>query len=528
MVRVECPESVNGYFLKIRFKQWGKLWAPGNLSLRTLQSAESIERRDYRFGTVLHQLPLPKSIKNLIVGKRYGIKKRLSRRTSRTSEVPTSLVLECYNPAETTVALSLTVRSAGKNDNIPFQKLVSLVPGSNLIKIPFVDIASVVNLSFPFNIEILPNDIDEEMTLYFGLMEFIQELQQDVIKCVVWDLDNTLWDGVLAEDGIAGLRLKPNIINIMEALDRHGILQSLASKNDYDHAMQALKHFNIGHFFLYPQISWFPKGDAINAIARQLNIGVKTLLFIDDSTFERQQVRSSCPEIHVMDAKDYLLLTSIVIDNQAPVTEESRGRRKLYKVEKDRNEFALAFRDDYRSFLKQCDIKLTIDSLNAQNLERVHELTQRTNQMNFSGNRYDRNSLWKILESPHLESYVLTCTDKFGSYGIVGFGIVDSRKPLLTDLMFSCRIQSKRIEHAFLSHIMKEYLSRDNKGFYANYRKTPRNEPSGRVFADLTMEDLGVVDGVTSLFFPADREVPHDGIIEILAQDQYSSVSVRT
>jgi predicted enzyme involved in methoxymalonyl-ACP biosynthesis len=90
----------------------------------------------------------------------------------------------------------------------------------------------------------------------------------------------------------------------------------------------------------------------------------------------------------------------------------------------------------------------------------------------------------------------------------------------MTDLMFSCRVQSKRVEHAFLAYIMRTYIRESGKDFWANYRKTPRNAPSGKVFADLGMEEVGTADGVTSLVFPKDREVPEDGLIRIVAQPQ--------
>jgi FkbH-like protein len=153
------------------------------------------------------------------------------------------------------------------------------------------------------------------------------------------------------------------------------------------------------------------------------------------------------------------------------------------------------------------------------NLERVHELTQRTNQMNFSGNRYDRDVLRNLLSSPHLDTFVLSCEDRFGSYGVIGFSIVDRREPRMTDLMFSCRIQSKRVEHAFLAWMMRKYIIETRKDFFANYRKTPRNAPSGQVFADMSMEETGTSDGVLSLRFPKGREVPDDGVISIVFQD---------
>ena len=184
MVRVNCPSAINGYLLKIRFKQWGKLWTPGSLNLHSFKKADRIERRDYRVGTVLYQLPLPKPIKTAIVGKRYSLKKRLASRSSRKTEVPTSFLLECFNPTNRRISLSLTIRSFRKDEKIPFQKLVDLDPGFQLVRLPFEEISRIINLDSPFNVELIPNDIEKELTLYFGLMEFVQEAQLPIEKTV--------------------------------------------------------------------------------------------------------------------------------------------------------------------------------------------------------------------------------------------------------------------------------------------------------------------------------------------------------
>jgi FkbH-like protein len=205
---------------------------------------------------------------------------------------------------------------------------------------------------------------------------------------------------------------------------------------------------------------------------------------------------------------------------QVPVTAESQQRRKMYQVEAERQGMAEEFGNDYMAFLRDCRIELSIRPMTEENIDRVHELTQRTNQMNFSGSRYDREVLRTILETPYLDTYVLSCEDRFGSYGVVGFSIVDSREPRMTDLMFSCRIQSKRVEHAFLAHTIKTYVGRSGRNFYANYRKTSRNAPSGKVFADLGMEEIAVSDGVTSLIFPKNKEVAEDGVIRIVFQEE--------
>jgi FkbH-like protein len=147
----------------------------------------------------------------------------------------------------------------------------------------------------------------------------------------------------------------------------------------------------------------------------------------------------------------------------------------------------------------------------------VHELTQRTNQMNFSGNRYDRPVLERILATPYLDTYVLDCRDRFGDYGVVGFCIVDSREPRITDLAFSCRVQSKRVEHALLSYVLRRYREPTLRDVYANYRKTPRNAPSGRVFDDVGFEEAGETEAGSSLVFRQARAVPDDGIMHVIS-----------
>jgi len=154
--------------------------------------------------------------------------------------------------------------------------------------------------------------------------------------------------------------------------------------------------------------------------------------------------------------------------------------------------------------------------MTTENLERVHELTQRTNQMNFSGNRYDRARLAELLQSLHLDTYVIKCQDKFGTYGVVGFAIIDKREPRLTDLMFSCRIQAKRVEHTFLAYIIDKYTSQTQPAFFANYRRTSRNEPSGRVFTDLGFQESTLIDGVSLLTITRDAVSSEDRIIHVV------------
>lgn len=530
MVRIDCPEALSAYLVKITFKRWAKLWTPGNLRLRSAASALRTEGRDYLIGSTLISLPLPASIRTLATGKRYSLKKKLAYRRSADNSLPSSFLLECFNPGTDSVSLSFTIRSVGEAITIPFQRLIELAPGFCRVRIAYAEIASLVDLHRPFNVEIVPNDGGKEVTLVFGLMDFVQELARPVtgdkpktsdkpqkIKCVVWDLDNTIWNGTLIEDGADKLTIKEGIKQTLRLLDERGILLSIASKNNHDEARAVLKQMGIDELFLAPQISWGPKSEAIQQIAHRLNIGFDSFLFVDDSDFELQEVALALPDVRVLNARQFEKILNLEECN-VPVTAESRERRKMYRVEAARQDIASNFGGDYMAFLRDCDIRINILPLADENLERVHELTQRTNQMNFSGNRYDRDRLREVKATPWLDTYVLEVEDRFGSYGMVGFCIVDSREPLMTDLMFSCRIQSKRVEHAFLAWLINNYRSVSSGDVWASYRKTERNAPSGKVFADIGMQEIETVNGVSRLVFRKDAVVPDDSVAKIKVQ----------
>jgi FkbH-like protein len=154
-----------------------------------------------------------------------------------------------------------------------------------------------------------------------------------------------------------------------------------------------------------------------------------------------------------------------------------------------------------------------------ENLPRVHELTQRTNQMNFSGTRYEREKLAAIIADARFDTYVLSVEDRFGTYGVVGFSIVDRTIPRMTDLMFSCRVQSKRVEHAFLGFLIRKYIALTGRDFEAIYRKTPRNAMSGQVFDDLGLQTVSEEEGETLFVFRAGGALPDEHIVKILTDE---------
>lgn len=536
-ILIDYKEGINPYLLKISFKRWGKLWTKSltkkKINLYTVKNAFFIEKLNILIGQSLQKF-IPNKLKVFSIQKFASVKKHSQRFRTPNNVKPTNFVLECYNPQDFVIKASLTIRPIeSKNPKedtnscnitpIFFQKLISIDPGYNLEKIPFNEIESLIDFSDRFEIAIIPNNINDGTTLIFGLVDFVKETnhvkKSKKLKCLVWDLDNTMWDGILVEDRANKIKLKRNIKEILRELDNRGILLSIASKNNEDDVLEVLRNLEILDYFLFPQISWYPKSQSIANIAKQLNIGLDSIAFIDDQPFERAEIESSLPEVTVIDAKDYLNLLELP-QFDVPVTEESKKRRGMYKEQIKRNEYLVSYGDDYFKFLKECEIKIYLRSMDEKNIDRVYELAQRTNQMNFSGRRYQKVELNTLMNSNNFHTYVISCEDKFGSYGIVGFCLLDKNEPRLIDLMFSCRVQSKRVEHAFLSHILRKYISLKSKDFYANYTKTEKNKPSGKVFYDMGFEEDSEKDGVTSLRFRSDKEILDDNLIAIFDESK--------
>src|SRR6516225_7923056 len=150
-----------------------------------------------------------------------------------------------------------------------------------------------------------------------------------LVKCVVWDLDGTLWDGNLLE-GSAG-SLMPGMIDAIRTLDERGILNSIASKNEWEPALDRLRAFGIDEYFLYPRVGWGPKSKAICEIARDLRMATAAVAFIDDQEFERHEVQHAFPDMLCLDPLQIDDALSRAEFNPIKVTEESRRRRLMIR-----------------------------------------------------------------------------------------------------------------------------------------------------------------------------------------------------
>jgi FkbH-like protein len=294
------------------------------------------------------------------------------------------------------------------------------------------------------------------------------------IKCVVWDLDNTIWDGVLLED--VAVRLKPRIPEILEALDRRGILHSIASRNDYDHAMAKLREFGIAEYFLYPEIGWDAKSIAVDRIKQNINIGYDTLLFVDDQPFERDEVASTHSEVWCLDSRHYLDLLDHPRLQPKYVSRDSALRRSMYLDDIARDKERKEFVGPKESFLRQLDIVFEITEAEESDLVRAEELTYRTNQLNATGEKYTVESLDALRQDGRHKILICELTDKYGSYGKIGLALLELSPESwkLKLLLFSCRVLSTGVGTVLLTYL--RHAARE-KGvrLLADFRDTGRN-----------------------------------------------------
>lgn len=364
-----------------------------------------------------------------------------------------------------------------------FRTALTLKPGWNEWYIPMNEIPltnapkTMINIYF---------EGDNKGMLTFKYFDFVA-LDQDTVKaelkpaakvkCVAWDLDNTLWNGVIGDDGPEGVTVRQSSVNLIKKLDEMGVLNTIVSKNNFDIAWNKLVEIGIDKYFLYPAINWGRKSQSLKAIAKKININIDTFVVIDDSLFERIEISSALPQVRVFDVVEVPNLLSRP-EFDIPVTTESKKRRESYLVDMKRNDIFASWSGNYDAFLRDCGLKMHIFAPKAEeDVNRCVELIQRSNQYNVSGIKRDKEYMNMLLKDKSYKSYGYRVEDKYGKYGIVGFASfkVYEGEYLLTDFVMSCRVAQKKVERAFLNWFICR--QKDGMVIRINVNKTNRNMP---------------------------------------------------
>ncbi len=295
------------------------------------------------------------------------------------------------------------------------------------------------------------------------------------IKAVVWDLDNTIWNGILLEND--KLSLKKDIVDTIITLDKRGILQSIVSKNDYTAAIDKLKQFQLDKYFLYPQIHWGAKSTSVKTIADKLNLALNTFAFIDDSQFELSEVKTTLPEVTCILAEEHLAVLENPRFIPRFITNDSKNRRRLYQADEVRNRIEANFSDPKESFLSSLNMEFTISEASENDLQRAVELTERTNQLNSTGKIYSYKELLSCINSGDYKVYICDLNDKFGSYGKIGLAVVKTTTNVdyLELLLMSCRVMSRGVGTVLLSYILNNAKLK-SKTVETVFHETGKNE----------------------------------------------------
>jgi FkbH-like protein len=318
------------------------------------------------------------------------------------------------------------------------------------------------------------------------------------LKCLVWDLDNTLWDGILLED--ADIHIPEKNIQIIKELDKRGILQSIASKNDPALAMKKLTEFNIEDYFIYPQINWNPKSGSVKKIAESINIGLDAVGFIDDQPFEREEVNYTHPEVLCIDAGkiDTLLAMPELVPDF--ITEDSKNRRRLYLNDIIRKKAEEDFGGQPVEFLATLGMSFSISPVQEGDLERVEELTVRTHQLNATGYTYSYEELKEFSQSDRYKLFIASLDDKYGSYGKIGLVLIECDEDIWTLklLLMSCRVMSRGVGSVLLLYVLK--LAREHKvSLQAEFVPTDRNRMMYITYKFAGFTEVEERDGLTIL-----------------------------
>lgn len=293
-----------------------------------------------------------------------------------------------------------------------------------------------------------------------------EEAARKTVKVLVWDLDNTLWDGTLLEGD--DVQLRDGVEELLDTLDRRGILHSVASRNDHDAAWAKLQELGVDHYFLYPQIHWGSKAGSVGKVAETINIGMDTVAFVDDQPFERDEVVSIHPEVRCYPPEALADLADDPDFKPRFITDESAKRREMYQADARRNEAESDHQGASEEFLAGLGMKFVIHPPRDEDLKRAEELTMRTNQLNTTGYTYSYDELDALRDAPDHLLLIAGLEDRYGTYGKIGLALVDKGGEAegywtLKLLLMSCRVMSRGVGTILMNHVMRLAKDADMK-----------------------------------------------------------------
>lgn len=508
------------FAVQLKFRKWGKLETyiyPGMLPRKMSRCLNQLGRVEEWADPFLSKL-----MKCLFPTREFRgawlngwLYMRIGRRIGRREE-PDEFLIQCYSPAEREYSLLVEFFTP---EGVFYRNASRIKKGYNQARI---DVRGLdLQIGKPSWIKIYPeSDVQEDIVLFRTDLVKLKEPDKArgktlaaKVKCVAWDLDNTVWDGILIEGDPDALSLRPGIRETMEALDQRGIIQIIVSKNDEENVLPQLQRLGIDYFFVAVFANWEPKSENLKEAAKRLNIGLDTFALVDDSPFERGEVGENLPCVRVYPETAADKLISLP-EFEVPVTGDGKRRRIMYQEEGKREALRREFTGTSQEFLKDCGLEMTVEHVSAETSERSLELLQRTNQLNLSGHKYERDEFERLCRERGEDAYVVHCRDKYGDYGQVGFFLVQKEggSVVLTEYTMSCRVAGKWLEPALLRWLCGKY--RGQEVIFSGVD----NEKNGlliRTLKSFGLEDTAGKPGVLRLTIPVEKMLWPDVVTAI-------------
>jgi FkbH-like protein len=330
----------------------------------------------------------------------------------------------------------------------------------------------------------------------FELVKIARALKGKTKKCLVLDCDNTLWGGVVGEVGLHNIKLdrhsypgnafydfQKSILRLHE----RGVLVALCSKNNEQDVWEVIDNnpdclIKRKHLSAW-RVNWQDKASNLRELANELNLGLDSFVFVDDSPMECELVKELVPEVTVLKVPEKLydypaLLAPFGLFDTLTLSTEDRQRSRMYRDEVSRKEESSRHKT-LEAFLESLDLSVTIHHVKMEEVPRVAQLTQKTNQFNLTTNRYSEAQIAGFVEDPTWEVITLSVSDKFGDSGLTGVLIArkDSDKCVIDSLLMSCRILGRKIEVAFVLRSL-ELLERvwQATTWQSSYAPTQKNQ----------------------------------------------------
>lgn len=323
-------------------------------------------------------------------------------------------------------------------------------------------------------------------------------------KCLILDLDNTLWGGIVADEGADRIKIDPNdpvgeayrfFQQYILRLKNRGVILAVISKNDYLLAKEPfdvndnmiLKYNDFSSFIA----NWDSKASNINLVAEELNIGTDSFVFFDDNPAEREIVKMYHPEVQVIDVPENAADYTIALESAHPfewinLTQEDMKRSKSYNADRERKKFNLKYKD-YKEYLSALNMKGKISSLEEQNVERFVQLVNKSNQFNLRTQRYTEASIMEMLYRNNYKLLTVALEDRFSKFGVISCIILKKVQNdcFIDTWVMSCRVLKREVEILVFKKIVETSIQWSCDSILGEYLPTPKNSIVKDLYPDL-------------------------------------------